>query len=244
MPRKLSSLRFISFATILLTGFWSVSSSGAAAAPAPPVACTATNTVTANVASLDQPFMLNRLGAAMPQGMVFALTSDLLRSSDGQSCSKVACQKGQVRLRTDKRPRPIVLRVNQGQCLKINFTNWLADTPPSPLQPVTRATSLHVSGMELVNSIADDASNVGKNASSLVTPGNGTTYTLYAAEEGTFLLYTGGSTFGVGSEGGQITAGLFGAVTIEPPNAEYYRSQITRADLLLSIDRSKGTNGF
>ncbi len=244
MPRKLSFLRFISVATLLLTGFWSVQSSAAAApVQAPPVACSAKNTVTANVASLDQPFMLNRLGAAMPQGMVFALTSDLVNAS-GQSCSKVACQKGQVRLRTDKRPRPIVLRVNQGQCLKINFTNWLADTPPSPLQPVTRAASLHVSGLELATSIADDASNVGKNASSLVAPGGNKTYTLYAAEEGTFLLYTTASTFGAGSEGGQITAGLFGAVTVEPPNAEYYRSQITRADLLLSINRSKGNNGF
>jgi hypothetical protein len=243
MPRKLSFLRFISVATLLLTGFWSVQSAAAAPVQAPPVACSAKNTVTANVASLDQPFMLNRLGAAMPQGMVFALTSDLVNAS-GQSCSKVACQKGQVRLRTDKRPRPIVLRVNQGQCLKINFTNWLADTPPSPLQPVTRAASLHVSGLELATSIADDASNVGKNASSLVAPGGNKTYTLYAAEEGTFLLYTTASTFGAGSEGGQITAGLFGAVTVEPPNAEYYRSQITRADLLLSINRSKGNNGF
>ena len=251
MPRKFSSRRFISFAATLLVSLWSI---GSAAAPKPAptpagktaaVACAAGNTVTANVAALDQPFMLNRLGAAMPQGMVFALMSDLVRSSDGQSCSKVACQAGQVRLRSDKRPRPIVLRVNQRQCLKINFTNLLATTPPSPLQPVTRAASLHVSGLELATSIADDASNVGKNASSLsgpVPPGSSRAYNLYAAEEGTFLLYSMGATFG--SEAGQITQGLFGAVTVEPPNAEYYRSQVTRADLLLAVDRSKGNNGF
>src|SRR5947209_6043490 len=99
MPSKFSSLRLFLFAAILLAGS---SSLFAAAAPKPipaptPAAkadaasCAAGNTVTANVAALDQPFMLNRLGAAMPQGMVFALLSDVVNSS-GQSCSKVACQ--------------------------------------------------------------------------------------------------------------------------------------------------------
>ena len=214
MPGKFSSPRFVSFAAILLTGFLSLC---AAAAPKPipaptpagstaAVACSAGNTVTANVASLDQPFMLNRLGAAMPQGMVFALMSDVVNSTNGQSCSKAACTAGNVSLRADKRPRPMVLRVNQGQCLKINFTNLLASSPTGPLQVATRAASLHVSGLELVTSIADDGSNVGKNASSLsapVPPGSMKTYSLYAAEEGTFLFYSMGSTFG--AEGGQVT---------------------------------------
>src|SRR5438477_152292 len=65
-----------------------------------------------------------------------------------------------------------------------------------------------------------------------------------AMQQGTFLMYSLGASFGLGAEAGQITAGLFGAVTVEPPKAEYYRSQITRADLLLAIDRSKGNNGF
>jgi hypothetical protein len=249
MPRKLSSVRLISLAALLLTAFSSVNSASAAPKPVPApaaaaVSCTPANTVIANVASLDQPLMLNRLGAAMPQGMVFALVSDVVNSANGQSCTANKCTAGAVRLRADKRPRPIVLRVNKGQCLKINFTNWLAATPPSPLQPVTRATSIHVNGLELANSIGDDGSNVGKNASSLVPSGGVRTYTYYAAEEGTFLLNTMGSTFGVGSEAGQQTDGLFGAVTVEPPNAEYYRSQVTRADLLVAVDKTKGNNGF
>jgi hypothetical protein len=247
MPRRLSSVRLISLAALVLTVFCSVNPASAAPKPAPApaaVSCTTANTVTANVVSLDQPFMLNRLGAAMPQGMVFALASDVVNSNNNQSCSVNKCTAGAVRLRADKRPRPIVLRVNKGQCLKINFANWLAATPPSPLQPVTRSTSIHVNGLELATSIADDGSNVGKNASSLVPSGGSKTYTYYAAEEGTFLLNTMGSTFGVGSEAGQQTDGLFGAVTVEPPNAEYYRSQITRADLLLAVDITKGNKGF
>jgi hypothetical protein len=249
MPRRLSSVRFISLAALVLTVFCSVNPASAAPKPAPApaaVSCTTANTVTANVVSLDQPFMLNRLGAAMPQGMVFALASDVVNSNNNQSCSVNKCVAGAVRLRADKRPRPIVLRVNKGQCLKINFANWLAVTRPSnqPLQPVTRATSIHVNGLELATSIADDSSNVGKNPSSLVSPNGSKTYTYYAAEAGTFLLNTMGSNFGVGSEAGQQTDGLFGAVIVEPPNAEYYRSQMTRADLLLAVDKTKGNNGF
>lgn len=226
---------------------------GAQKASAAAVTCSPTNTVTANVVALDQPYMLNRLGSAMPQGMIFALQSDVVSTSNFQSCSQVACTNGQVQLRSDKRPRPIVLRVNQGQCLKLNFTNLLAGSPTSPFQPVTRQTSIHVNGMELVSSIADDGSYVGQNNSSLVTPSapppptppaGKTTYTLYAAEQGTFLLYSMGAPFGSGAEAGQITDGLFGAVTVEPPQAEYYRSQVTRDELVQAIDRTKGNNGF
>lgn len=217
------------------------------------VNCSPANTVTANVVALDQPYMLNRLGSAMPQGMIFALQSDVVSTINFQSCSQVACTNGQVQLRSDKRPRPIVLRVNQGQCLKLNFTNLLAGAPTSPFQPVTRQTSIHVNGMELVSSIADDGSYAGQNNSSLVPasaptpptpPGGKTTYTLYAAEQGTFLLYSMGAPFGNTPEAGQITDGLFGAVTVEPPQAEYYRSQVTRDELVQAIDRTKGNNGF
>ena len=64
---------------------------------------------------------------------------------------------GNVRLRADKRPRPITLRMNSGDCLKITFTNLLSSTPIDD-QPATRSAGVHVMGMELVNSIASDGS--------------------------------------------------------------------------------------
>ncbi len=202
--------------------------------------------VSADVIALDQAFMLNRLGAAMPQGMVFALKSDVVDKATQTSCSTMTCQPGQVQLRADKRPRPMVLRVNQNQCLSIRLTNLLAAQPTSPLQPVTRAVSLHVNGMEVVSTIADDGSFVAANASSLTTPSAtvSLTYNLFAREQGSFLLYSMGSSFGIDSQGGQITDGLFGTVTVEPPQAEYYRSQVTRDDLLLAVDPTKGSGGF
>jgi len=89
-------------------------------------------TVTANVVALKQPIWLNRLGATIPDGMMYALARDVVDNATGQSCDNgvgsnppTKCQPGQVRLRDDKRPRPIVLRANEGDCLKIVFTNLL-----------------------------------------------------------------------------------------------------------------------
>jgi hypothetical protein len=188
--------------------------------------------------------MLNRLGAAMPQGMIFALDQDVV-ALPGKTKGP-----GNVMLRSDKRPRPMVLRVNQGDCLQVTFTNLLASplaTPPqtlNQLQPVTRQASVHVNGMQLVSGttqtgatsgIAADGSFSGNNDSSLVDPGKTATYTLYAGEEGTYLLFSGGSGFGTnGGTAGQLTAGLFGAVNVEPQNAEYYRSQVTAEELTLA----------
>jgi hypothetical protein len=95
---------------------------------------------------------------------------------------------------------------------------------------------MHIQGLELRTNISDDASYVGKNSSSLappgsssVPPGNSLTYHYYAREEGTFFLYAMDDT-----NEGQLQAGLFGSVNVEPPGAEYYRSQVTQAELQLA----------
>ena len=48
---------------------------------------------------------------------------------------------GNVRLRSDKRPRPIVLRMNSGDCLRITFTNLLSyvSDPRSARHSLARA---------------------------------------------------------------------------------------------------------
>src|SRR5215213_5593123 len=77
-------------------------------------------TVTAHVVALNQPLYMNRLGANMPGGMIFALAGDVFPQGtepDGQtiknSCRFQTCTHGQVQLRDGKRPRPIVLRANE-----------------------------------------------------------------------------------------------------------------------------------
>lgn len=187
-----------------------------------------TRNLTADVVALDQVFFYNRLGAMNPAGMIFALERDVVPIS-GSGLSP-----GQVMLREGKRPRPLALRMNVGDCLTVNFTNLLASGPVDDEQPATRTASVHVLGMQLVDGIASDGSNVGKNGGSLVAPGGSANYTFYAEREGAYLLYSTAATTGGEGDGGSLTASLFGAVNVEPAGAEWYRSQVTADDLALA----------
>jgi hypothetical protein len=94
--------------------------------------------VKADVVAIDQPYFLNRLGAVNANGMMYALKRDTVDKSDRVPCvlpdgtANDNCSAGNVALRPDKRPRPIVLRANEGDCLEITFTNWLTPATPAP----------------------------------------------------------------------------------------------------------------
>ena len=79
-------------------------------------------TIKADVVALDQAFYNNRLGSLQAGGMMFALRRDVV--SIGMPRGNLV--PGYVMLRPDKRPRPIVLRVNVGDCLEVQFQNLLA----------------------------------------------------------------------------------------------------------------------
>src|SRR5215213_3312228 len=198
--------------------------------PAPGPSCN--RTINADVVALDQVITFNRLGAMNPGGMMFALRNDVkaINSTSGIIA-------GNVQLKEYKRPRPLTLRMNVGDCLQILFQNLLSAVRKDEDQPNTRSAGIHVVGMQLVNSIADDGSNVGTNTSSLVDPGGSTIYTLYAEREGTHLLYSSAATTGGEGDGGSIPEGLFGAVNVEVKGAEWYRSQLTKADMALATKK-------
>jgi hypothetical protein len=201
----------------------------------------------ADVVAFDQPFFWNRLGAAQPQGMIYALRRDVC----GEVCQGGACwdacnvntlTPGRVWLRSDKRPRPIVLRMNVGDCLRIDFQNLLAPVRREDEQPATRWASIHAIGMEL-QTIADDGSFVGENASSSqVDVGQSITYFLAAPDrEGEHVLFSTGATNGGEGDGGSTNAGLFGALNVEPVGARWFRSQVTQQDL---AQATTGTSDF
>ncbi|HLG17806.1 MAG TPA: copper oxidase [Blastocatellia bacterium] len=194
-------------------------------------AVTCTRYVVADVVALDQPFFWNRFGAVQPQGMIFALRRDVVPIPPATTLSA-----GNVMLRKDKRPRPMVLRMNVGDCLQIKFQNLLATAPKDMEQPATRAASVRAIGLQLVNSILSDGSNVGSVAppGSLVQPGGSAIYTFYAEREGSHMLYSAGTTTGGEGDGGSLDAGLFGSVNVQAANAEYYRSQVTEDDLKIA----------
>ena len=93
----------------------------------------------------------------------------------------------------------------------MDFWNWLAPTPAGR-EPATRVTSIHVTGLEPAEAIADDGSHAGANSDGQVAPGQHFTYTLFAPQEGTFLLYSPAGDFN-GFGPSQQMLGLFGAVT-------------------------------
>lgn len=225
-----------------------VSPTPATAAPAvtqesPPVC---NRTIKVQVVALDQPWMWNRLGAAQPGGMIYALARDVV-GKDGPLPENLKLLKpeelkalcGWVRLRDDKRARPLVLRANKGDCLEITFVNLLSQQPiaaqsPGPGSDPTRWAGLNSTGVELVPQsnneppINNDASWVGQNKNSLAQNGELKIYKWYAKEEGTFLLYSGADN----ETQYQANQGLFGALHVEPEDAEWYRSQITHDDLV------------
>src|SRR6476659_2977551 len=193
--------------------------------PASAAGQTCVRTITADVVALDQVFFWNRLGAVQPQGQMFALKRAVVPISGN------VLSPGNARLRSEKRPRPIVLRMNVGDCLRINFQNLLNPVRRDMDQSATRQASLHVVGLQWFSSNLDDGSYVGRNPTSLADPGQILTYTLYGEREGEHVLTSQGAPGGGEGNGGQANAGLFGAVIVEPAGARWYRSQVTRQDL-------------
>ena len=163
-------------------------------------------TITAEVVALDQVYYYNRFGAFNPAGIMYALRRDVvptdekdLLNGDLDSWSDEKEQSislqhgpadidlaGNVKLRSDKRPRPLVLRANEGDCLQVTFTNLLSPetngqevmldpekrlTRPDKRvtavsdsdEPSTRHASMHVNGLSLVDSIDSQGANVGRN---------------------------------------------------------------------------------
>jgi len=265
-----------------------------------------THTTYADVVALDQAFYNNRMGAFQAGGMVFALRRDVVSNETGSPDPGKPLKPGLVMVRPDKRPRPIVLRVDVGDCLEISFQNLLApqpmiyeplynppkrttppnsseatpyvandnlmvkayspqDNPPQNYygagvsQPATRWAGVHVMGLNLIEArdekgviagISADGSFSGANGvfpttdaqrlSGLVAPGAKITYVLHAPAEGSYLLYSTSATSGqTGAFGGQLSQGLFGAVTVQPKSAEWYRSQVTHAELLAATQRAR-----
>ena len=210
----------------------------------PPIPANCARLVKADVVALDQAIVYNRLGTINPNGMIYALKRDIVAIDPIKGLSA-----GNVILRGDKRPRPLVLRMNVGDCLRINFTNLLSKeprsskNPPSDDQPSTRSAGVHVIGMELVGDITSDGSNVGTNKPSLVPPDGFTSYTFTATREGNNLMYSTAATTGGEGDGGTLAEGLFGSVNVEPRGAEWYRSQVTAAEMAKATIRTAGDTG-
>ena len=97
--------------------------------------------IRAEVVAIEQAIVLNRYGAFDPAGMLYALERDVVFAGhanipDGTRVSEAnrADAPGKVKLRNDKRPRPIVLRANEGDCLEVRLHNLLSRTSPDEVR--------------------------------------------------------------------------------------------------------------
>jgi hypothetical protein len=243
--------------------------------PAQDAASSCNRTINANVIALDQPIMVNRLGSAIPGGMIYALARDVVPEdqttgpAEASTCDVAGaqCKPGHVTLRPGKRPRPIAIRVSVGDCLVVKLTNLVEPDPtfaeltqpaqsakPGPGaagqlwgQSNTRDVGFHPAGLDLMmppntglpaappppdcTPLQSNGDFVGRNCSSQAQPGQTRTYQFYAREEGHYLTYSKDDALAYAGSAGQIQAGLFGSVTVEPADSEYYRSQVLQTDL-------------
>ena len=143
-----------------------------------------TRIVHADVVALDQCLVLNRYGTAVPQGMLFALRRNVVPTGGTQQPGQ-PLSAGNVNLASNKRPRPIVLRANEGDCLEICFTNLLGTIK----DVVTTNASVHVQGLELIHRLDDDGSWVGANNNGLTSPAKTPSADCSPGESRTYRLY-------------------------------------------------------
>lgn len=118
------------------------------------------------------------------------------------------------------RPRPLILRANVGECVRVTFTNDLNDRQFGGKLANPRA-SIHVHGAAY-DVQTSDGSKVGFNDDTTVGIGASIQYTWLAPEqEGAYLFHDHGALAGSEGDGGATVHGLFGALAVEPAGSSW-----------------------
>ncbi|WP_447976964.1 hypothetical protein [Candidatus Nitrospira bockiana] len=167
---------------------------------------------TFNVVALDRPLNLNpkapdaievdferKIEMRVPEGKIFALEDEV---------TKVA---GSVM------PNPLTLRVNLGDCVKVNLKNKMKDSRASFFAPGLAFDPKDSLGLNVGNNPGDQT----------IASGEARTYTYYAHPENketTSLVWDGGNIVT------NPRNGLFGAVIVGP-RGSLYRDPVTGEDL-------------
>jgi len=221
----------------LVVMFGSIAATGQEADP-DHYAVPCNRTIHADVVTLDQVIWYNRFGAVDPYGMIFALASDVVPRQPGTTIAP-----GMVRLKNVKRPRPLVLRANVGDCLEITITNLLSPTPNSlGSNDRTRTVGFLVNGLEATSPSGSAGLAMGTNGPVPLAAQQTATYRYYCSQEGQFLFNSPASSIGGEGAQGAIAHGLFGAVTVQPEGSTWYRSQVSD-DVLTSVTTGVNPNG-
>ena len=174
-----------------------------------------------DISAIDVTITLNRWGDHVNDAFMYALDANIadIRAEeqalqDGREAEFAAgeflpdVRKVSFGLRDDL-IQPLVIRANLGECLRINFTNTLADGEPA---------SLHILG--LPHTVENAGSAVGNNPDTFADPGETVTYNiplpLDMDAERSYYFHD----HGAGRR--RQNKGLFGAIVAEPPGSKYF----------------------
>lgn len=159
---------------------------------------------TFEIEAIQIPIVYNKYGDHDPDGLLYVLAEDAERIKEGalQNFNQAVPQPFDE-------VKPLVLRVNQGDEVRIRFRHSL-----------NRPLSIHVQGMEYDVNTSDGAS-VGFNADS--TTCKEITYSWTAVREGVYLFHDLADASS--SEKGTNIHGLFGAVIVEAPGAKWFNPE-------------------
>lgn len=152
------------------------------------------------IRAIQIPIVYNKYGDHDPDGLLYVLEEDADRIKE---CA--LSNYHQEVPQPYEEVRPLVIRVNQGDEVRVRFRHSL-----------NRQLSIHVQGLMYDVNTSDGAS-VGYNQDS--TTNREICYTWYAQREGVYLFSDMADTRS--SEEGTNVHGLFGAIIVEPPEAKW-----------------------
>jgi hypothetical protein len=158
-----------------------------------------------DVRAIDVDIPLNRFGDHDPNGKMYVLADrvDAVRAEE---------QSRHVTLGLREDPiQPLVIRANEGDCVEMSFTNDASGGD----------YGAHIDGLEFDAASSGDA--VGDNDPSNVAQGQSRTYRYFvprdAEYEGSHYIRPGPGFRD------QVSHGLFGSLTVEPPGSTYLSSE-------------------
>lgn len=156
---------------------------------------------TFHIEAIQIPIVYNKYGDYDPDGLLYVL------EEDAERIRREALQRFEMDIpQPYKEVRPLVIRVNLGDTVKVRFRNSL-----------NRRLSIHVQGLSYhVNT--SDGSSVGYNDDS--TTNGEIWYTWYADTEGVYLFQDMADPRS--TEDATNIHGLFGAVIVEAPEAKWF----------------------
>ncbi len=174
---------------------------------------------TYDVVAINVRIPYNRWGDHDPDGMMYALASD--ESAYKNWFQPLNPNPASPSENRRLRPRPLVIRANAGECVKITLTNKLNATQWGG-RLVDPRVSMHAIGVAY-NAATSDGGRVGYNPDTTVGIGESVTmYWLAPQKEGIYHFRDTAAPTGSEADSGSMGHGLFGALAVEPAGSRWY----------------------